>query len=68
LTFADWFEFRLIEELTYDFDVRFQEKILINDALCFIFDWAFFKAVTLSYLLIIRSLDVTKRHETVSLI
>jgi hypothetical protein len=32
LTFADWLKFRLIEELTYEIDVRFQEKFLTNDA------------------------------------
>jgi hypothetical protein len=26
LTFADWLKFSLIEELTYEIDVRFQEK------------------------------------------
>jgi hypothetical protein len=36
LTFADWFKFRLIEELTYEIHVWFQEKILNNDALCLI--------------------------------
>jgi hypothetical protein len=33
LTFADWLKFSLIEELTYEIDVSFQEKILTNDAL-----------------------------------
>jgi hypothetical protein len=33
LTFADWFKFRLIEELTYEIDVCFQEKFPTNDAL-----------------------------------
>jgi hypothetical protein len=33
LPFADWLKYSLIEELTYEIDVRFQEKILINDAL-----------------------------------
>jgi hypothetical protein len=33
LTFADWLNFSLIEELTYEIDVCFQEKILTNDAL-----------------------------------
>jgi hypothetical protein len=32
LAFADWLKFSLIE-LTYDIDVRFQEKFLTNDAL-----------------------------------
>jgi hypothetical protein len=36
LTFADWLKFSLIEELTCEIDVRFQEKILTNDALDFI--------------------------------
>jgi hypothetical protein len=31
LTFADWLKFRLIEELTNEIDIRFQEKILTND-------------------------------------
>jgi hypothetical protein len=31
--FADWLKFSLIEELTYEIDVWFQEKILTNDAL-----------------------------------
>jgi hypothetical protein len=33
LTFADWLKFSLIEELTYEIDVCFQEKFLTNDAL-----------------------------------
>jgi hypothetical protein len=33
LTFVDWFIFSLIEELTYEIDVWFQEKFLTNDAL-----------------------------------
>jgi hypothetical protein len=33
MTFADWFKFSLIEELTFETDVRFQDKILTNDAL-----------------------------------
>jgi hypothetical protein len=32
LTFADWFQFSLIE-LTYEIDVCLQEKILTNDTL-----------------------------------
>jgi hypothetical protein len=32
LTFADWLKFSLIEELTYEIDVWFQEK-LTSDAL-----------------------------------
>jgi hypothetical protein len=32
LTFADWLIFSLIEELTYEIDVWFQEKFLTNDA------------------------------------
>jgi hypothetical protein len=30
LTFADWLKFSVIEELTYEIDVRFQEKFLTN--------------------------------------
>jgi hypothetical protein len=33
LTFADWLKFNLIEELTYEINVLFQEKFLTNDAL-----------------------------------
>jgi hypothetical protein len=33
LTLADWLKFSLIEELTYEIDVKFQEKVLTNDAL-----------------------------------
>jgi hypothetical protein len=33
LMYADWFKFSLIEELSYEIDVRFQEKFLTNDAL-----------------------------------
>jgi hypothetical protein len=33
LTFADWLKFSLIEELTYEIHVWFQEKFLTNDAL-----------------------------------
>jgi hypothetical protein len=33
LTFADWLKFSLIEVLTYEIDVVYQEKILTNDAL-----------------------------------
>jgi hypothetical protein len=33
LTFADWLKFSLIEELTYEINVGFQEKFLTNDAL-----------------------------------
>jgi hypothetical protein len=33
LTFADWLKFSLIEKLTYEIDVLFQEKNLSNDAL-----------------------------------
>jgi hypothetical protein len=33
LTFADWLKFSLMEELTYEIGVWFQEKILTNDAL-----------------------------------
>jgi hypothetical protein len=33
LTFADWLKFSLIEELTYEIDVWFQENFLTNDAL-----------------------------------
>jgi hypothetical protein len=32
-TFVDWLQFSLIEKFTYEIDVRFQEKFLINDAL-----------------------------------
>jgi hypothetical protein len=31
LTFADWFKFRLIEELTYEIDVGFEEKLLLKN-------------------------------------
>jgi hypothetical protein len=41
LTFADWFKFSLIEELTNKIDVLFQEKILINVALDLIGSLAF---------------------------
>jgi hypothetical protein len=37
LTFADWFKFRYLEELTYEIDVLLQEKFLTNDAQCLIF-------------------------------
>jgi hypothetical protein len=37
LTFADWFKFKLIEELTYEIDVWLQEKFLTNDAQCLIY-------------------------------
>jgi hypothetical protein len=33
LTFAEWLKFSLIEELTYENDVRFQENFLTNDEL-----------------------------------
>jgi hypothetical protein len=33
LTFPDWLKFCLIEELTYEIDVKFQEKFMTNDAL-----------------------------------
>jgi hypothetical protein len=33
LTFVDWFKFSLLEELPYEIDIWFQEKILTNDAL-----------------------------------
>jgi hypothetical protein len=33
LMFADWLKFSLIEELTYEIDVWFQEKFLTNDVL-----------------------------------
>jgi hypothetical protein len=36
LMLADWFKCRLIEELTFEIFVYFQEKILTNDALCLI--------------------------------
>jgi hypothetical protein len=32
-TFACWFKFRVIEELTFEIDVCFQDKFLTNDAL-----------------------------------
>jgi hypothetical protein len=32
-TFADWLKFSLIEELTNEIDVSFQEKIPSNDVL-----------------------------------
>jgi hypothetical protein len=31
--FADWLKFSVIEELTYEINVWFQEKILTNDTL-----------------------------------
>jgi hypothetical protein len=38
LTFADWFKFKLIEELTNETGVCLQiEKFLTNDAQCLIF-------------------------------
>jgi hypothetical protein len=65
LTFVDWLKLTLVEELTYEVNVRFQEKFLTNDALDLIGSPAFydiyvwlghcFKAVTLPYLLLIRS-------------
>jgi hypothetical protein len=56
LTFADWFKFSLIEELTYEIYVRFEEKMLTNDAL----DSICFLAVTLPYYsLLISSLLLT---------
>jgi hypothetical protein len=33
LTFTDWLKFSLIEELTCDIDVRFQEKFLTDDTI-----------------------------------
>jgi hypothetical protein len=41
LTFAYWLKFSLIEELTYENDVWFQEEILTNDALDLIWSPAF---------------------------
>jgi hypothetical protein len=41
LTFADWLKFSLIEELTYEIDVWFQEKFLTNDAVDLIWSPAF---------------------------
>jgi hypothetical protein len=40
-TFSDWLKFSLIEELTYEIDVWFQEKFLTNDALDLIGNFAF---------------------------
>jgi hypothetical protein len=67
LTFVDWLKYSLIEELTYEIDVWYQEKFLTNDALDLIGSPAFldvivwlghyFKAVTLPYLLLIRIHD-----------
>jgi hypothetical protein len=31
LTFADWLKFSVIEELTYEIDVGFQERLLTNN-------------------------------------
>jgi hypothetical protein len=39
--FAVWLKFSLIEELTYEIDVWFQEKILTNDELDMIWSPAF---------------------------
>jgi adenine specific DNA methylase Mod len=64
LTFADWLKFSMIEELTYEIDVRFREKFLTNGALdlmkprllrlrCLF--WSLFQgSYTLPYLLHIR--------------
>jgi hypothetical protein len=41
LTFADWLKFSLLEELTSEIDVLFQENILTNDALDLIGNPAF---------------------------
>jgi hypothetical protein len=41
LTFADCLKFSLIEELTYEIDDCFQEKILTNDVLDMIWSPAF---------------------------
>jgi hypothetical protein len=35
LTFADWLKFSLIEELTYEIGIRFQENFPTNNALNF---------------------------------
>jgi hypothetical protein len=45
LTFADRLKFSLIEELTYEIDVRFQENILTNGALDLIGSPAFYDVV-----------------------
>jgi hypothetical protein len=68
LTFADWFKFSLREHLTYEIDVLFQEKILTNNAQCLIYKHRLhglnfwldhcFKAVTVSYLLLIRRFNL----------
>jgi hypothetical protein len=69
LTIADWLKVSLIEELTYEIDVWLQEKSLTDDALDLIGSrllrrivWMghCFKAVTLPYLLLIRSLTRTR--------
>jgi hypothetical protein len=62
-TFADWFKFSLIEEMTYEIDVRIQENFPNNDArhdlkprlLGYVWLGHCFKA-TLPYLLLIRSI------------
>jgi hypothetical protein len=41
LTFADWLKFSLIEALTYEIDVWFQENFSINDALDMVGNLAF---------------------------
>jgi hypothetical protein len=41
MMFADWLKFSLIEELTYEIDVWFQQKYLTNDALDLIGSLAF---------------------------
>jgi hypothetical protein len=41
MTFPDWLKFRLVDELTYEIDVRFQEKFMTNDTLCLILSSAF---------------------------
>jgi hypothetical protein len=41
LTFAGWLKFSVIEELTCEIDVWFQEKFLTNDALDMIWSSAF---------------------------
>jgi hypothetical protein len=67
LTFADWLKFSLIEELTCEIDVWFQEKTQNNDALDLIWSWVImklghcFKAVTFPYFYLFVSLNIVSR-------
>jgi hypothetical protein len=65
--FAELFKFRLIEELTYEIDVRFQE-ILTNDALRLnvSLSYCFKLHFHIYYLFVVFTIDVKSLEEQTS--